>query len=355
MIKIFTAFILAALFLPALSYAQSTDATALTITPPFFELNVSPGDSWSSAIKVVNANASDLRVHAAVMGFAASDDQGHGNFIPLSELADDGDALANWITVSDSSVNVLRGGAADVPFSIAVPQNASPGGHYGAILIGTGSSGGQPGVSQVGVSSFISALIFVRVAGDVTESAEIREFSTDKSYYQTPDVRFAVRMQNTGNVHVRPVGTIQIYNAFGKERGRISINGNGNLGYVLPSSSREFNVEWRGTPSLLDIGPYTAVVSLAYGENGKESVSQTVEFWILPINQILEVLFGVLVAALILLFIVRRSVRGMLAAEMSKYGGVPPDRPASQPAKGRKKPDSLSDPEIIDLRNSRDK
>ena len=151
--------------------------------------------------------------------------------------------LANWVTVSNPTVTVPHGGAADVPFSIVVPPNASPGGHYAGILIGTGSPTPQPGVSQVGVSSFVSALIFVQVSGNLVESANITQFSTSKSSYQTPDIQFAVRVENDGNVHVRPVGMIQIYNAFGKQRGEVPINETGNLGYVLPSSSREFDVD----------------------------------------------------------------------------------------------------------------
>ncbi len=345
-------FVCSALLLPAVSFAQSADSTSLTITPPFFELNVSPGDSWSSSIRVVNTNATDIQVHAIVMGFAASDAEGHGNFIPLSNLSGDSDALANWVTVSPSPITVPRGGATDVPFSISVPSDASPGGHYGAILIGTGAPTVASGTSQVGVSSYISALIFVSVAGNIVNSAQITQFSTDKGAYQAPDVHFAVRVQNDGNVHVRPVGFIQIYNAFGKKRGEIPINQSGSLGYILPSSTREFDVEWQGTPSLLDIGPYTAVVSLAYGENGIDSISETVGFWIVPIWQILEVLFVALIISLLFIFIVRRSVRKMLANEMSRYGEIPPSQPEQKKASEKK--NNLSsgghDSGTIDLR-----
>jgi hypothetical protein len=337
----------APLFFPAISYAQSGDSSSLTITPPFFELNVNPGDSWSSSIRVINTNGSDMQVRVMVMGFTASDDMGHGNFVPLSQLAGDDDALANWITTSGSSVNVPRDGAVDVPFSISVPSNASPGGHYGAILIGTGAPSAQTSTSQVGVSSFISALIFVRVAGDVTESAHIQSFSTDKNSYQTPDVHFAVKVQNAGDVHIRPVGMIQIYNAFGKERGEISINGTGTLGYVLPSSSREFDAEWQGQPSLWDIGPYTAVLSLAYGENGTKSVTQTIGFWILPIYQLFEIGLSILVSVMIFMYILRRAVRKLLTKEMAKYSGVP--------APHESKATSRSDEDVLDLRGSKKK
>jgi hypothetical protein len=218
----------------------------------------------------------------------------------------------------------------------------------------------------VGVSSFISALIFVRVSGNVVESASIREFSTDKSFYQTPDVHFAVNMQNTGDTHIRPVGMIQIYNAFGKQRGEIPINETGGLGYVLPSSSREFDVEWQGQPSLWDIGPYTAVLSLGYGENGTKSAAKTVGFWVLPIGQLFEIGFSILLAAAAVMYLLRRAIRKILAREIAKYGGVeelpaPPvaTHPAAQirstaaPEREEKKPE-ISSGGVLDLRDKRD-
>ena len=103
-------------------------------------------------------------------------------------------------------------------------------------------------------------------------------------------------------------------------------------------------LEWQGQPSLLDIGPYTAVLSLAYGEDGTKSLSETIEFWVLPIDQILEILFGVLIVAAIFAYILRRSVRRMLEREMSKYGGAPP---------AHAKPSRPSGHDVIDLRNSK--
>jgi hypothetical protein len=342
--KILIAALLSILSLPAISHAQTTDAMSLTITPPFFDLNVDPGDLWSSSIRVVNTNASAMQVHAVVMGFAASDDFGHGNFIPLSQLAGDTDALGNWITVSSSLVTVPSDGAVEVPFSVSVPSGASPGGHYGAILIGTGGgSVASSSGSQVGISSFISALVFVRVSGNVVESAQVSDFSADKPYYQTPDVHFTVRIQNTGNAQIRPVGMIQIYNAFGKERGEVSINGTGTLGYILSSSSREFDVEWQGQPSLLDIGPYTAILSLAYGENGTKSMSRAIGFWVLPIDQLVEVALSIIIAAMAAMYLLRRVVRKMLASEMEKFGGHPKKQ-------AEKETQSASDDGTIHLR-----
>ena len=299
----------------------SADSLSLTITPPFFDLNVSPGDSWSSSIKVVNTNPTDISVYASVMGFAPSDEQGHGRFLDAASTAGDPDALANWITASKGPVNIPAGSSAEIPFSIVVPANASPGGHYAGILIGTEPAAAGASGSHIGVSSYISSLIFVRVAGDIKEEGNIEEFSTAQDLYQDPNVSFVLKFTNSGNVHLRPIGEIEIYNAWGKERGKIDVNQVGALGYVLPSSTREFDFEWQGDPSWFDIGPYTAVATLAYGDNGSKNVSSTIGFWILPIWKLLTVALGTLFFIIIFVIALRRYVRRALALEMSKYGG----------------------------------
>lgn len=351
--RVIIAVIILACIAPFVSHAhaQSTDATALTITPPFFQLNVSPGDAWASSIRVVNTNNSDLPVTASVMGFGSSDESGHAIFTPLADLANDKDALANWIVLGSSSIVIPRGQAMDIPFSIVVPHDAAPGGHYAAILIGTTPPTGGPAGSHVGVSSFISSLIFVRVSGDITESAQIQEFSTDKSYYQTPDVNFTLRLANIGNVHLRPTGQITIYNAFGKQVGQVGVNQGGDLGYVLPSSTRRFDVGWQGQSSIFDVGQYSAVVTLAYGEDGSKSVSQTVTFWVVPYDKILEDLIVALLVGWFITYILRRIIRRMLAREISRYGGIAaPPKPPIPPASQISSTQTNETKQILDLR-----
>ncbi len=340
---------------PPRANAQAVDATSLTITPPFFTINVSPGDVWTSSIRVVNTNQGNLPVVATVMGFRPTDSKGHGMFIRLSSLASDTDALANWITVSPSSAVVPPDGAVDIPFSITVPRNASPGGHYAGILIGTQplDATGTMGVdgSHIGISSFISALIFVTVSGDIKEAGAIQEFATDKPFYQHPNVDFSVLFANTGNVHVRPVGQIQIYNMFGKEVGTVPINQEGDLGYVLPSSTREFDEQWQGPGNLLDIGQFTAILTLAYGTDGTKSVSQSLTFWVLPVGQLVEDALILLLIVGAFIFFLRRYVRKMLEREMGHYGprvASPPPGPRQSGAGKSAKKDRSDD--IVDLR-----
>jgi hypothetical protein len=131
------------------------------------------------------------------------------------------------------------------------------------------------------------------------------------------------------------VGQVEIFDAFGKSRGVIDINQTGNLGYVLPSSTREFDVTWQNDLNLLDIGQYTAVATFSYGDQQKKTVSRTTTFWILPIANILEILFVVFVVAGGLIIALKWFVRKMLSRELTRYGG--PSIPLTpSPSKKRK-------------------
>ena len=71
---------------------------------------------------------------------------------------------------------------------------------------------------------------------------DIREFTTDKSVYGTPfTVDFNIRVSNSGNVHIRPLGGITIKNMFGKEVANVDFNSG--FASILPNSIRKFSVE----------------------------------------------------------------------------------------------------------------
>jgi hypothetical protein len=299
---------------------------SVTVTPPLIQLTIGPGESWSSSIKVVNNNDYEVTYYTQLVDMQASGEDGRSTFIPLiNESQEDpilqSFALARWIHVSSDPITIQPGASADVPFQIQVPSNAEPGGHYAAILIGT-----EPGAlaqqgSLMKVSSFVSSLIFVRIKGDALESGRIREFSTGQSIFQTPAVDFTLRFENTGTTHLRPAGSVTIYNMWGKERGKVLINDqDANYGNVLPQSIRRFQFSWEGEQSLFDIGPYSAVVTLSYGESAKKNASATVYFWIVPLVPVSLALASILLSILLITWFIRRYIRRALMLEKERFG-----------------------------------
>ena len=318
--------------------ALHADALSVTVTPPLFQLTIGPGESWASTVKIVNSNSYDVTYYAQLMDMEASGEDGRSKFIPVVDASADPVeqqfGLAQWIHISNDPILVKAGSAQDVPFTVTIPQHAEPGGHYAAILVGTQPLGPQATGTVLKVSSYVSSLLFVRVKGDATESGRIREFITSQELYQSPKADFLLRFENTGNTHLRPQGDITIYNMWGKERGKVLINQDSdtNFGNVLPQSIRRFEFSWEGSADPFDIGLYSAVVTLAYGEDGKQNVSSATYFWVIPIVPVAIGILSVVLFVLSIIWFIRRYIRRALELEQVRYDIQPTSTHAKLPA-----------------------
>lgn len=298
-------------------------AFTLTITPPLFQLGLTPGETWASNIQVVNPNPYDITVMAEPVLFRQTGGQESGRpefYLP----GKDGEApvmnsLADWITVPTQAVVIPQEQTYTLPIIIKVPDDAPPGGHYAAILIGNRPPEGPAEGGTVSVTSSIAALVFLRVAGEVHEEGRIREFSTERLLYEEALARFSLRFENQGNIHLQPQGDITIYNMFGKKRGFIPINQDtGEYGNVLPDSIREFTFVWDADAGFWDIGRYRAEATIGYGQNAKQFTTSALYFYILPFRPLLQVIGGFLALIFFIGWALRLYVRRALALEQGR-------------------------------------
>lgn len=254
-----------------------------------------------------------LTVYPQAVNFAPMGEDGRGDLIPVFSEETQGQTLAEWITVPAEPIVIEPQGTKEIPIAVAVPANAAPGGHYAAILVGTKPPTEANDLSQVQTAQFVTSLFFVRIAGDVIEDGDIREFTAEKAIVKKPEASLFMRFENTGNVHVQPQGDIKIYNMWGKERGYIPINQQTHFGNVLPNSIRKFSFTWTGDTGTYDMGRYKAIATLGYGEDGKKFVTSTTYFWVIPYTTILVTVVILIVGIKLTLWLIRRYINRMLA------------------------------------------
>jgi LytR cell envelope-related transcriptional attenuator len=314
-------FLLGLVLLPWCTFAQAEVSQTLSVSPTLFQLEAQPGQAWQSEVRVINVNEYDLTIYPQVVNFAPQGEDGRGDLIPVFSEETQGMTLAEWISVPPEPVTIKAQETATIPMQVQVPTSAAPGGHYAAILIGTKPPTTGENLSQVQTAQFVTSLFFVRVAGDVIEKGDIREFTTSASIVQTPEISLEMRFENTGNVHVQPQGDIKIFNMWGEERGMIPINHQTHFGNVLPDSIRKFTFSWKGDTALYDIGRYKAVATLGYGIGTKQFVTSATYFWVIPYKMLFGTLVVLFVAIKVVLWLIRRYVNRMLA-----LSGVPLDK-----------------------------
>ncbi len=310
--KYFGVFIFTFFLIPVAS-VLAQGAVTLSVSPTLFEMSASPGQEWKSNVRVINVNDFDLTVYPDVVNFAPKGEAGDGLFLPIFESETQGKTLAEWVDISRNPIVIPRQQSVDIPFTVMVPADANPGGHFAAILVSTKPPTIDPGVPRVQTSQMVTSLFFVRIAGEVNESGSIREFITTKSFLTKPEATFELRFENNGNVHLQPQGDIRIYNMWGQDRGVIPINRQSHFGNVLPNSIRKFNFVWTGEWALADIGRYSAVATLGYGTDVRKFVSSKTYFWVIPLKEFSLILLGLGVIGSIIVWLVRLYVRRMLA------------------------------------------
>jgi hypothetical protein len=338
-----------ALFLPFSLHAQ-TESLTLSVSPTLFDMTATPGQEWVSTIKVINSNPFDISIYSDVVNFEPQGETGHSKFIPILEGETSGHTLAEWVKLEQEEFVVPAEKTAEVTFRITVPTDASPGGHFGAILIGTKSLGVGGEQTIVETSQVVTSLIFLRVTGDIVEDGAIREFRSTQYLSERPHMDFELRFQNKGNVHILPQGEIRIFNMWGQERGVIPVNKHTLFGNVLPESVRKYSFSWTGEWSLADIGRYRAVATLAYGQEDRKFASSETSFWVLPWKIVGFTLLIIVAFIMFMTWAIKLYVRKMLA-----LAGVSPDQHDHSPTSRQRRVEKVSviapiEEGILDLR-----
>ncbi len=283
--------------------AQAVDPSAaqgIQVSPALVELNAERGKTYTLNIKVVNVTLTKLTYSTIVNDFNSNSETGAANVLLDSRLPATASVI-DWVaTVPEFTLDSRE--SRSITAQVTIPNNAEPGGHYGVIRF----SGRAPELTQtgVGLSASTGMLLLIRVSGDIKESASLASFYTasggkQTSFFETAPIQFVTRVKNDGNIHVKPVGSIELTDAFGNSVGTIAINDT--KSNVLPDSIRRFENDFK---SNWMFGLYTANLTLGYGTTG-QAITNTITFWVIPYKL---VLIGLLVLVT-LIFIVSRLIK----------------------------------------------
>ncbi|MFA6096179.1 MAG: hypothetical protein WC788_00960 [Candidatus Paceibacterota bacterium] len=280
------------------------EASAVSISPPVIDVAVDPGVAIERSIIIDNETDKERTYSVGVMNFEMTGEEGYQKFIPVE--ADKNIDLAGWIRYNEDKIAVRPKSAKKFIFTINIPSDADPGGHYASIYFSTGvTEADENKESGVGIQSQINSLILLQVSGDVKESASIDNFNLEygSMLLSSLPVKFVYRMNNQGNVHIRPKGNIEIKNIFGKRTVLLDANSKNNR--ILPQNIRKIESQWGDDLKYSSdpvnkfieevkydfgnfaFGKYTARLDVVYGNGNGKFLSKELVFWVFPWKAIL--------------------------------------------------------------------
>lgn len=181
---------------PATALAQNQ--LAVEISPPNNRLSANPGDQLQGSFNVTNSGNLPVSLSIVRSDFVLGP-RGSINPVASGSLPT---SLASWLTTSSSQLDLAPQKTTELRYSIDVPKNATPGTHWGLILVRNGSPGTNSDQGHAVGVDYVTQLAYVvyvdvgqgQASGKVTDIKVARAPANSKYRGEVAQVGF----QNTG-------------------------------------------------------------------------------------------------------------------------------------------------------------
>lgn len=281
--------------------AQEGSSISLGYAPVSQELHINPGDTYTDKVTLWNLSDSETEYKIVIRGFKQIEDY-PGTAVLLSEEQEVSSttSAANWFRIETESILVPSQYNFELNYVIEVPENAEPGEYYAQIFFYTDQEV-EPTDSVVTINNIGGGPTFLVKTGDeFTESLELIEFKSLHKFYETMDVTLSTTLENTGNVHLKPRGTLVFKNMLGQELSTMEFNPAGQA--IIRDTVASYITEWCSDCLLtkngsLAVGPITAELIINYKSEspGYSPITAETTFWVFPWKFALAVLGGIIV------------------------------------------------------------
>ncbi|MFD3521326.1 WxL protein peptidoglycan domain-containing protein [Streptomyces sp. NPDC058653] len=271
-----------------------------------YSYTVNPGGQVKDAMVVANRSDSplELTVYAAD-GYTTGTGQ-------LDLLTKDKKSvgIGVWTHAARDSVLIKPGKTAEVPFTVEVPANATPGDYVGGVLTSLKQADDAAGIN---VDRRLGIRVKLRVSGELKPRLAVEDLRVDYDGSLVPfakgDATVTYTIHNTGNALLSARQSVSVSGPFGRlraEAGDIAPPPD-----LLPDETWKMKVPVHGVTPGFGLTATATLTPLLIDASGSTTALKPVEAtahgWAVPWTLLLIVV--VLVAALVGAFLLRRRAR----------------------------------------------
>ena len=271
---------------------------------------IDPGGSITDGIVVANHGQEpvDLAVYAAD-GFTSED-----GALSLVVAGEESTAVGAWITPDQDSVTVAPGETASIPFTVSIPDNATPGDYAGGIVTSLTVPDAETGVN---VDRRLGIRVNLRVGGELAPALAVEDLSVSWNGGLNPfaggDATVTYTLHNTGNAAIAADAASKVGGVFGLLA--VDAPAADAVPELLPGESLTQTVVIPNVPPLFALIGSTTVTPLVTDAAGSRSaIAEVSASAVGPAVPWMLLLIVVLIAAAIVL-VLRRRGRSKVAAQ----------------------------------------
>jgi len=210
--KLFSTFLFFACL--SLSIAAQSSGGGMALAPARFELEMKPGTETTVVVGLDYKSPESLkplRIVASLNDWTLTKD-GRVEFFPANSRPD---SASSWLIYSPGEASVLPGVQHRIRVTVTVPENATPGDHLAALVIEQRPETIKlaQNARQVVIRLRLATVFYIKV-GSLDRKGSFENLlaeSSEKGIVVTP------LLKNEGNSVIRPVASISVFDADGKE------------------------------------------------------------------------------------------------------------------------------------------
>ncbi|MFO0955193.1 MAG: hypothetical protein U0526_01490 [Candidatus Saccharibacteria bacterium] len=192
---------------------------------------ITPGETKADKLEIRNSGTRPLTIRLSAEQFAVTNEQYDYRF-EQGEKTD-------WVRFSEPELVLGPGEQREAAYSIAIPNNASPGGYYFALFVA-----GEPAENSDVIREVkrVASLVYLEVAGEIKRSGkvlgvEMVGLSLDRS------VNYDLRLINQGNSHYDVDTRLKLQNVLTRQELSTQLTG-----LLLPGTIRTLSKQFELPP-----------------------------------------------------------------------------------------------------------
>lgn len=265
--------------------SEPTVVFALTFTPERIETEVYPGVPVTEELTLLNETGTTISIVLEPVELDLDRaESGQATF--LLDTADSPSVA--WMSVEPRQFVLEPAATRNVRVTLSAPDASS-----GSLLAGIAATFRPVRSDEEGrivLDAVTGPFVFARVLSDESEiegTITTLHLAKGKRIVSHLPAPVSVSFANTGSVHLKPLGTIDVRDIFGRTVDTLVINPDQSI--VLPGTTRELGTRWGGVVSTTKeptstimaelqpfrLGPYTFAAEMTYGDDSVSHAQRT--------------------------------------------------------------------------------